>query len=307
MLREINEFFLTMPVTGLPATVEKTLTALLSENSVSSWKLAGYQDCTVFVLRLKPAGEMSTNMADPELNRRSQVQYFRRKPPSQIRRDQQRAKQQQQQQQQQQQRRSEQVRADSNSTPELPCVSDTPERSTQDVTVDLHTTPAHADYRGSEGTCAEGNLQADLTCEVDLDMQQPQEDTEPRFDSVIAGFEASEVKNYVATLTDRAVQNRLRDQSRNKAFRKVVYQHSNETDLLLCESDDLVLECSCDSGDYVYWYTKQEEKKMLPEEHIKLAKLRKGKRIRHTKYAETEANALRQLHALHDLIAFYLG
>ena len=79
-----------MPVAGLPAAAESALNALLADNNVSSWKVVGEGDSTVIVLRLKPhTHSSSANMAD---SRNTQGQYFRRKPPSQIRRDQERSR-----------------------------------------------------------------------------------------------------------------------------------------------------------------------------------------------------------------------
>ncbi|KAL8566911.1 hypothetical protein ACOMHN_008768 [Nucella lapillus] len=97
---------LKMPVTGLPATLERTLTALLTDNAVSSWKIAGERDNTVVVLRLKAENPVSTpSMADPILNQQTQIQY-RKQSPGQLRRDRERATKQQQ---QRQQRRREQT------------------------------------------------------------------------------------------------------------------------------------------------------------------------------------------------------
>ncbi|KAL8584821.1 hypothetical protein ACOMHN_037526 [Nucella lapillus] len=73
----------------------ETLTALLTDNAVSSWKIAGEGQNAVVVLRLKPATKVSTNMADSVLNQNTQdhCQYYRTKVPSQILRDQKRARQ----------------------------------------------------------------------------------------------------------------------------------------------------------------------------------------------------------------------
>ena len=84
-----------MPVAGLPAAVEMSLNALLSVSTISSWKLVGEGDNTVFVLRMKPAqSSTTTNMANHEQT--TTARHYRRKPPSQVRRDQERARQRQQ-------------------------------------------------------------------------------------------------------------------------------------------------------------------------------------------------------------------
>lgn len=49
-----------MPVSGLPAAVERTLTALLTDNALLSWKITGNGDRdTVVVLRLKPVNTVN--------------------------------------------------------------------------------------------------------------------------------------------------------------------------------------------------------------------------------------------------------
>ena len=81
-----------MKASGLPLTAEKTLAALLEDNTVTSWKVSAEASSTVFILRLKPVDStLSTNMADPVLNRSTKVQY-KKKSPCEIRRDQERAK-----------------------------------------------------------------------------------------------------------------------------------------------------------------------------------------------------------------------
>eukprot|EP00745_Piridium_sociabile_P042770 TRINITY_DN865_c0_g1_i5.p1 TRINITY_DN865_c0_g1~~TRINITY_DN865_c0_g1_i5.p1 ORF type:complete len:300 (+),score=74.57 TRINITY_DN865_c0_g1_i5:174-1073(+) len=299
-----------MPVTGLPVTLEKTLTALLTDNTVSSWKVAGEADNTVVVLRLKPVSKMSTTMADPVLNRHSQVQYYRKKPPSQVRRDQERAKQQQQQQQRQCVQVGHENNNDDNELPDTLFV----EAITQELPSVEHTAPVHTDLSDSEPEERGDVLQDDLpSCTSDSNSSlhlQPDLHEEPAIDNWVAGFNTGSVHKYVATLTDRSVQRRLRDQQRNKLFRKTVLHQSQDRNMLLCESDDIVLEYSCDSPDgglVMYWYVKQDQKNMLGEECVKLANLRKGKRSNNTQHAETQARALRGLHALHDLICFYLG
>eukprot|EP00745_Piridium_sociabile_P042767 TRINITY_DN865_c0_g1_i1.p1 TRINITY_DN865_c0_g1~~TRINITY_DN865_c0_g1_i1.p1 ORF type:complete len:303 (+),score=67.47 TRINITY_DN865_c0_g1_i1:174-1082(+) len=302
-----------MPVTGLPVTLEKTLTALLTDNTVSSWKIAGESDNTVVVLRLRPATQVSTTtMADPVLNRRTQVEYFRKKAPSQVRRDQQRAR-------QQQQRRQEQVDvlcdSSNNDVKEL-SASDTQfcDESTQELAAE-HITPVHTEHSDSDTDEGGRDVSEDLpACVSDsnfsLSLQPDLNIEHAMIEHSVAGFNTRGVKNYVATLTDRSVQRRLRDKQRNTSFRKAVLHRCEDVNRLLFESDDIVLEYPCDSRseeDWSYWFVKQEEKNMLQEERVKLANLRKGKRINNTVHAETQARALRGLHALHDLICFYLG
>ena len=58
-----------------------------------------------------------------------------------------------------------------------------------------------------------------------------------------AGFSVDIVKDYVATLTNRSVQQRFRDPKRNRSFSKVALD--NRDGVILCESDYLVFEMDC--------------------------------------------------------------
>eukprot|EP00745_Piridium_sociabile_P025192 TRINITY_DN39908_c0_g1_i2.p1 TRINITY_DN39908_c0_g1~~TRINITY_DN39908_c0_g1_i2.p1 ORF type:complete len:240 (+),score=42.45 TRINITY_DN39908_c0_g1_i2:91-810(+) len=218
-----------MPVTGLPATLERTLNALMMDTSVSSWKVAGEGDNTIVVLRLKPVSNPATpTMAEPVLNRTTQVQYYRRKPPSQVRRDQERAR-------QQQQRQASEKRADRDSAVNAVALLDTQpeERSTQDRE-DEHTLTC-ADHGDSENE--NDNATSNVSHMLDsFTAGQSEEDTEMTIDGSVAGFSTSVVKRYVATLTDRSVQRRLRDDKRNQCFRKVVQHQTDDMDALLRES-----------------------------------------------------------------------
>eukprot|EP00745_Piridium_sociabile_P026525 TRINITY_DN4238_c0_g1_i6.p1 TRINITY_DN4238_c0_g1~~TRINITY_DN4238_c0_g1_i6.p1 ORF type:complete len:306 (-),score=64.70 TRINITY_DN4238_c0_g1_i6:208-1125(-) len=305
-----------MPVTGFPATLERTLTALMVDNAISSWKVAGEGDNTTVVLRLKPVSTpatTTTNMAGPVLNRSTQIQYFRRKPPSQIRRDQERARQQRQASEQQQRKTSESQHRD--------CAVDT-----NNMTDSEHEEPAaqytttHPDQLANEeqvkadGLHVLDILEHSLTRDTDSDcILSPQlsntEENEETIDRSVGGFNTGVVKGYVATLTDKSVQRRLRDRTRNKSFRKVVLHHSDSNDLLICESDDLVLEyrCSPDTASHHYWYVKQEENSMLTDERAKLANLRRGEHTSRRQHADIQARAARDLDTLHGLILFYLG
>eukprot|EP00745_Piridium_sociabile_P026524 TRINITY_DN4238_c0_g1_i5.p1 TRINITY_DN4238_c0_g1~~TRINITY_DN4238_c0_g1_i5.p1 ORF type:complete len:309 (-),score=65.04 TRINITY_DN4238_c0_g1_i5:208-1134(-) len=308
-----------MPVTGFPATLERTLTALMVDNAISSWKVAGEGDNTTVVLRLKPVSTpatTTTNMAGPVLNRSTQIQYFRRKPPSQIRRDQERARQQRQASEQQQRKTSESQHRDcavdannmTDSEPEQPATQ--------------YTTTTHADQLASEeeqqvkadGLHALDIFEHSLSRDTDSDciLSRQLSDTmehEETIDRSVGGFNTGVVKGYVATLTDKSVQRRLRDRTRNKSFRKVVLHHADSEDLLICESEDLVLEyrCSPDTTCHHYWYIKQEEHSMLTEERAKLANLWRGEHASRSQHADLQARAARNLDTLHGLILFYLG
>ena len=90
---------------------------------------------------------------------------------------------------------------------------------------------------------------------------------------IVAGFDTGMVKGYVVTLTERRVQRRFRDPHGNQAFWKVVFHQTDDVGVLLCESDDVVLEYSCDpcsEYDCLFWFDKQEERHMPTEECLNL-------------------------------------
>eukprot|EP00745_Piridium_sociabile_P024463 TRINITY_DN3871_c0_g2_i2.p1 TRINITY_DN3871_c0_g2~~TRINITY_DN3871_c0_g2_i2.p1 ORF type:complete len:303 (-),score=53.62 TRINITY_DN3871_c0_g2_i2:237-1145(-) len=302
-----------MPVTGLPAAVETTLSALLAENSVSSWKIAGEGVNTVVVLRLKPVDPevTTTNMAaEPVLNRNTQVQYYRRKPPSQVRRDQERAK---------QQKGKVTDRQHDAGVPVLNavCLDDTRVELPSFTSCDVqHAQTTHSeDETGVSQTTDDFEPQCanigEPQCASGLSLHLPDINQVQTIDSTVGGFDSRVVKSYVARLTTRLMQRRLRDSHRNKTFRKTVVYDSGSEKVLMCESDDIVLEYTCHSDSNhscVYWFLKQDEKHMLAEECVKLSNLRKrGKPIDNTEHGELQARAERGLETLHSLIQFYLG
>ena len=72
-----------------------------------------------------------------------------------------------------------------------------------------------------------------------------------------AGFCVDIIKDYVATLTDRSVQRRLRDPKRNRSFSKAALDNRDGEEFILCESGELVFEfdCKATSGCGVhYWF-----------------------------------------------------
>ncbi|KAL8561584.1 hypothetical protein ACOMHN_024820 [Nucella lapillus] len=185
-----------MPVTGLPATVETALTALLTTNSVSSWKIAGEGDSTVVVLRLKSVdSQMSTNMAEPVLNR-TQTEFFRRKSPSELRRDQERARQ-----QKQQKVRPKEADRDMKAL----CVPNVPDDQPCSTDRGVEHIPTHStDQNKKSAVTHENATSLQLSRAPDNSSVCPQPpDCEQTIDSTIAGFDTGVVKNYVASLTDR--------------------------------------------------------------------------------------------------------
>ena len=68
-----------MPVLGLPRAAEDILTTLLVNHEVTSWKITGEGNSTVFVLRMSSAPQSTGSPLRPSA--------WRRKAPSDVRRD----------------------------------------------------------------------------------------------------------------------------------------------------------------------------------------------------------------------------
>ena len=98
---------------------------------------------------------------------------------------------------------------------------------------------------------------------------------------VMLGVSTNTVRDYDATLTNRSVQ-RLRNQNRNQSFSNVALDNRDDKQVLLCESDDLVIEFDCNykrGSGVPYWFVKQETKNMLSEECAKLYKLHRWHQV----------------------------
>jgi len=316
-----------MPVTGLPIAVETSLNALLSGHAVSSWKIVGEGDSTVVVFRLKPIPDSTTttNMASAMPSAHS---YYRRKPPSQLKRDHDRAVLRQQQ----------HPATDNQASDTQNCVGDTPLFLPSPDFVDISTcenrpmseTPTAPTEDGTgfshdngkfaqTGSKPDTDNYSELACGGTVDyttngISSPSADPLQLTPSCInnaraAGITVNVVKDYVATLSNRSVQIRLRDTRRNVYFRKTVQCNRNNRDFFLFESDDLILEYDAGNGSLVFWYVKQDSKSMSSEEHEKLNQLRRGRHIGDstTPPPLLRARAEHHLDILADLMRFYLG
>ena len=302
-----------MPVTGFPATLERTLSALMVDNTISSWKVAGEGDNTTIVLRLKPVCGPATStasMADPVLNRETQVQYYRRKPPSQIRRDKERARKQQQQQATDFTVQNYAVNTDCLAAREN---AGTQYAETTTQAEELGTQPASDSEGEEDGMHGLNNTEctwaSDSVCVEPLQSTHTVHCDTVEDDRLVGGFPTGVVKQYAATLIDKSVQRRLKNKGRNKTFRRVALHHAGNGDQLICETDDLVLEYPCTNPvpKYSYWYVKQEPRNMLSEERDKLANLQRGEVVHRSRHADITARAARDLDTLLGLLRFYLG
>ena len=310
-----------MPVTGFPATLERTLSALIMDNDISSWKVAGEGDNTTVVLPLKPVSgpaTSTTDMVDPVLNRDTQIQYYRRKAPCQVRRDKQRARHHHQRSVTDDPVPNSDVFKPTDLSTDLTVnellsaqYTDTMQTQTEEPVTQpasdseedaIHGLVNPTGTWNSDGTSVTLLQSADTThCDCD---------TEENIDGTVGRFSTQVVKSYVATLSDKSVQRRLKDRSRNQSFRKVVAHKDDDGDQLICEADDLVLEYWCSDAvrpHHMYWYVKQEPCNMLSEERDKLANLRRGESARRSRHADTLGCAARDLDTLLGLLRFYLG
>ena len=309
-----------MSILGLPSIVEKTLTALLSENTISSWKISSEGSAnTVFVLRFKPTMlQVSRNMADPvQLNRTSRVQY-RRKSPSEIHRDQERAR---------LHREKQGMEKTSQSMNEPFLFVDHSESSSNVQEIGQQVECVLTDTIASDNEESEQHSACEETevCQIEerqhdlIDSDRPssllslsQQDNTQGDDSCVEEAGVG-LREYVSSLTDRSLQRRLRDKQQNKAFRTIAIHHAeNNRTVLMLESDDIVLEFTCptdlEESKFLFYYIKQEEKNMLEEERRKLANLRRGQCVTSRQHhADVIARATEELTTLRSRILFLLG
>ena len=292
-----------MPVAGLPAAVETTLNALLTENVVTSWKVAGEGDGAVVVLRLKSsqANTMSTNMATSTASsRQPSVKCFRRKPPSQLRRDQERA----------QQRKANQNQAspshehsdEQTFSLKVPVAntSETVVRPTLESIVErivgLDSMPT-IEKNTQASYCPQNRPQHATR------FSQSKPTTEQIQPEVYKSMEATVVRDYMSTISDDVIKQNLQNPRRNKRFRNV---RANETnDILLCESDDLVVEFDCrkrgGEGKWSYFFVKQDSVSLLPEERTRMYQLQLWRKVEQGEFRVAIARATDDLCRLHGM------
>jgi hypothetical protein len=288
-----------MPVTGLPLAAEASLNALLSSNAVSSWKIVGGEgDSTVIVFRLRPASQSTTtNMAASYVINKPATVHYRKKPPSQLKRDIKRAAQRQQPHQVSEKKASGIENCDGENSAILPLLETEEHRPIDSVEEvrPMATSPLPS--------CTE------LTDDVFSGEPRPGIPlTQDLFTSSCIGgtvshtgkesdFSPITVIDYVSALSDKSVHGHLKDRRRNKGFSRCVLVQRDKCDVLVFESDDLVMEYDCkDEGRNSYWFVKQSPRNMLTLENEKLTDLRRGKPpFRVTEYQLIRARAEQDL------------
>ena len=285
-----------MAVLGLPRAAESCLTTLLTDHSVTSWKLTGEGDSTVFILRLRPGHDTTGPPLSPVT--------FRRKPPCAIRRDRERAIL-----RQQERGQPKGANAKADTTPaidnsngrekhtidsdqeatvckiieasELLVTVPSPSTRHANDTITLsthHTThaPAEQETRGERSGSVAGNVgqPADLLAgpvfvnkpdsETLIDdnsvTTEDEMETEAKDTEQLAaeaGIKVSYVKNYARGQTNRRLIENLKDESRNSVFNKVVVDRRSGDEILTGESDDFVVRYDCQRNGLFVWYLKE--------------------------------------------------
>ena len=288
-----------MPVTGLPVALERTLTALLTDNAITSWKVVGSEGENVtIVFRMEPLIAQSTMVKQVASGTAQVHQYsYRRKPPSQVRRDVARSK-------QHHERQASEVCVVRDSVHAVP--TQTVEPQLEDSAVQCSEGHVHLNAGDDSSESDSERSTADVS-PLCADAQESAQIIK----STVGGFSTEVVKDYAEGLTDTAVHKRLKDEKRNKLLRRVVKHQSDSSSVpvLICESDDIVVEYTGTSDeDYkcVFFYVKQSERQMTTEEQTRLAYLRQGRRVDRQQREDISARARRDIGVLLDLTLFYL-
>ena len=327
-----------MAVTGLPVALATSLNALLSEHGVSSWKIVGgNSETTVLVVRLQPQGksDRETNMASSSVHNKSAAEpvqkFYRTKPPSAIRRDRERRQQHRMRLQDPKDSQGEFVFS-SNYSVEPSLFTSECHNTDTDRPVELSAMLpcVNQGHQASvQSTVTEGGVGTGYTCDtahaesmsdsppcIDMDTPVPQDvlccgaeqETDDRYVRACkVGLTTSIGQDYVATLTDRAVQRHLRDECRNETFSRVVFDGES---VLVFESSDIVVEMTYDEPGACaldFWFVKQSDRRMLPEERARLASLAQWTEADLSQHRDAHAEAVEILLALRGVIQFYLG
>ena len=320
-------------MSGLPTALEISVNALLKEHFITSWKISA--DCDrnpVVILRLAEFTHLEAK-DDTEVSAYSQQNFsrppqfqYRRKPPSQIRRDKKRAEERRQQRSQ-----TNQASNEEQDTFRHSCLfADTPPTGKHTLQKDtLEVSRSQPESQPASARAARGDSDTD-SCERRQDGDSPAVCTVSASDSelsidkltedcstrdpteekaVEAGYKLDVIKECVSRITDRSVQNNIRDTSRNTSVGKVV-QHDTDPDMLLCDSDDIVVVVSSkdgDSGIVRYLFVKQEQKYMRSDDLCMLSHLEQSKPIQRAEHEDRLKQSEKSLDILVNTMRYYLG
>ena len=303
-----------MPVDGLPPALECVLTTLITNSPLTSFKIDGRGDNTVVVLRFS-SEHQNNNMA---------TQRYRIKPPSQIARDRRRA----------QQRTAEQVGAVSTSPTPLflptpptkmtennSCGINEPNNIADPIGL-LHVNKAGRTFQRDVGPdSARAAHEADLglpfiqdsECVVvstnqliDTIVQAPDSESEGETKSDYSEDMPAEpppgTTEYIGSIRDKSILQRLKDRRRNLAFRKIVLNTIHPDHLLLCDSDDIVVMFNCVTRRVHHWFVKQPDNKLIDVERTCLDRLKRWEPPDTDLGEDDVSEATKQLHFLRTVI-----
>jgi hypothetical protein len=112
------------------------------------------------------------------------------------------------------------------------------------------------------------------------------------------------VRDYVATIKDKKLRKNLSVSSRNQTFSKVSVNSNN--DVLVCESDDVVVEFDYNKGGGAgcvsFWYIKQPFVNLLPDERPRVTQLMFGREVDKSEHRTAIAHATNFLHQLGQIV-----
>jgi len=116
------------------------------------------------------------------------------------------------------------------------------------------------------------------------------------------------VRDYVATIKDKKLRKNLSVSSRNQRFSKVSVNSNN--DVLVCESDDVVVEFDYNKGGRAgfvsFWYIKQPFVNLLPDERPRVTQLMFGREVDKSEHRTAIAHATDFLHQLGQIVQRYV-
>ena len=314
-----------MPVSGLPATLEVTLTSLLQENAISSWKIVSEGAKSTVVLRLCSNDfipNMATTMDSVNMTGRVNKVSYRRKPPSQYKRDFLRASN-----FRERNRLEGERELSENFLFSSPNFGFRPTHQEESVYSDTGSVGLSADgpnlctaqnFEGApsseldvQAVQAGAGLDKQLACDNGIDSATCFDANYNEMERKAMDNEVSpeQVKEYIGSLKDKSVESKLKNNKRNNRFLKYTLDNSSLPPTLLCESDDFVVQVKTDvrdSNDMIkYWLIKQNRSFMSEEELEYLAKLEQGQPAERGKFWRSRKRAEAHMKSTRDLAVFY--
>ena len=246
----------------LPIALETALKALLSQHSISSWKISGERENLAVILRLRPETQQSERHSDSGV--RFDTVSYKRKPPCQINRDRRRADKFRQRREhietsavaEQREAAQREKTIENQVNAESPFENrningDSNGKGSQECATGTEVTAARA-ARDSEAETetVTRNESGDHGSEIDTESDSDTDSSESETESEQATQEsAREIVKNAKYLNTYNVPENLRKVERNKTFIKVVCdRRCREAPRLLCLTDDLYAACDMNSG-----------------------------------------------------------